>query len=232
MADQRAMNRVFADYARTIARQYDISDVLYRLADQAVDVLQIDGAGVSVVDAAGDLRFVSATDQRVVLIEESQIVLGEGPCQDAHARGRVVACPDLQADLRWPSYREVALGQGCRGVAGIPMAVHDRKVGALDLYSEHRRDWQRDVGFARILADMATGYILNALTLRETQRQAAQLEHALQSRVIIEQAKGVLAERHRIPTSEAFQRLRDRARRTRTSVHALARQVVEGQCDL
>lgn len=232
MADQNAMLRVFADYARTIARRYDISDVLYRVADQVVDVLGVDGAGVSVVTREGKLRFVSATDERVVRIEERQIADNQGPCQDAHALGQVVSSPDLTVEPRWPTYRQEALQQGCTAAAGIPMAVRDHKVGVLTLYSRSPRRWDDDLQPAQILADMATGYILNALILQQSERLAGQLQHALDSRVFVEQAKGVLAERHGLAPAEAFQRLRDRARRSRLSVHELAREVLDGRADL
>lgn len=233
MVDRAALIGVFADYAKTIARRYDIGDVLYRLTDQVVEVLGCDGAGVSVVDAADSLRFVTATDDRIVRIDEAQIDLGEGPCQQAHRTGEVVIARDLTAEGRWPGYTAQALEQGGRAVLGIPMAVDDRQVGALNVYNRRRRDWSdEDVRIAVLLADMATGYILNAMALDESQRTTQQLQHALQSRVVVEQAKGVLVERHQIDAADAFERLRGHSRQHRRRIHDIARAVVARELEL
>lgn len=233
MADQSALNRAFADYARTIARHYEVGDVLYRLTDQVVEILGVDGAGVSLADREEALQFVSATDQQVAKVEERQALVGEGPCHDAYIKGERVTSDDLTTDERWPSYTPVAIDQGLRAVAGIPMKVEEERIGALNLYSRVRLPWlDADLDVAQLLADMATGYIVNARNLTQTQKLASQLQHALESRVIIEQAKGIVAERHGIGTAEAFQLIRQHARRNNAKLHEVASAVIAGDLRL
>ena len=227
MADQTALIRAFADFARTIAKPYEIGDVLYRLTDQAVAVLDVDAAGVS-LDDAGELKFVTATDDRVVVIEERQVEVAEGPCYDAYRSADVVTSADLSAEERWPEYTPITLQQGCLSVAGIPMVAADTPIGALNLYRYSPGEWPADeLGIARVLADMASGYIINARTLSARDRLAAQLQHALSSRIIIEQAKGVLGERTRTSPEEAFNVMRSYARRNGRKLHDVAQEIVD-----
>jgi GAF domain-containing protein len=233
MADQSALKRAFADYARTIAGRYDIGDVLYRLTDQVTEVLGVDGAGVSLRDADATLQFVTASDETITRAERAQVEAQEGACHDAFASGQVVTVADLTAEQRWPTFRRRALDVGLRAVAGIPLRVEDQRIGALDVYSRTPREWPADdVADAQLLADMASGYIVNATRLTERERRAAQLQHALDSRVVIEQAKGIVAERHQIDPATAFHRLRVHARGHQARIHDVARAVVEGRLRL
>ncbi|HVL97803.1 MAG TPA: GAF and ANTAR domain-containing protein [Egibacteraceae bacterium] len=233
MADQSALNRAFADYARTIARRYEIGDALYRLTDQVVDILGVDGAGVSLADRDEVLQFVSATDEQVTIVEEHQAGTGEGPCHDAYMKGEQVTSTDLTVDTRWPVYTPVAVEQGLRAAAGIPMVVEGERIGALNLYTESAREWPTDeLEIAQLLADMATGYIVNARNLAESEKLASQLQHALDSRVVIEQAKGVVAERHGLSTADAFLRLRQHARSHSSRLHDVASAIIDGEMSL
>jgi GAF domain-containing protein len=228
MTDQQALLRAFADYARTLSAPYDIGDVLYRLTDHIVEVLDVAGAGVSLADADGGLRFVTATDEHIVHVEERQVTAGQGPCHDAFVSGDRVTSADLDAEERWPDYTPEALGQGCRAVAGIPMLAGDQRLGALNLYARQPREWPADeLDIAQVLADMASGYVVNARTLSEVERVNAQLQHALDSRMVIEQAKGILAERHGVHPAAGFDRLRAYARNRNRKVHDVARDVVD-----
>jgi GAF domain-containing protein len=228
LTDQSSLNQAFASYARTISRRYDIGEVLYQLTDQVVDVLGVDGAGVSLADRDGGLTFVTATDDRVTQVEEQQVEMGEGPCQDAHRSGDRVTAADLGVEQRWPRYAPGTLALGFRAVAGIPMLVEDHRVGALNLYARDAREWPADVlEVAQLLADMATGYILNARTLSASEALARQLQHALESRIVIEQAKGIVAERHGVATSVAFERIRAHARSSQRKLHDVAADLVQ-----
>ena len=233
MADQAALMRTFAEYARTISRRYDIGDVLYRLTDQVTDVLDIDGAGVSLAAADGSLQFVTATDDHIVHVEERQLHTGEGPCHDAFTSGARVTAADLRAEERWPAYTPFAVEQGCRAAAGLPLLVDDQRIGALNLYVYRPREWPADeLDTAEVLADMATGYIINARALSESEQLTGQLQRALDSRVVIEQAKGRLAERHDIDPAAAFQLLRKHARDHSRKVPDVARAVLDGSLQL
>lgn len=229
MADQSALKRAFADYARTIAGPYEIGDVLYRLTDQMVEVLGIDGAGVSLDDGSGGLQFITATDERTAQAERDQVEAGEGPCHDAFLSADRVTSSDLGSEQRWARYAPKALEAGMRAAGGIPMMAGGRCIGAVNIYTRHPREWPADeLEDAQLLADMATGYIINAGTLNEHRELATQLQHALDSRVVIEQAKGILAERHGLGTAAAFERLRRHARNNGRKVHDVARAIVDG----
>lgn len=232
MTDHSALIRVFSEYARTLSRRYDVGDVLYRLTDQVSEVLNVDGAGVFLSEGS-QLRFVTATDERIVRIEERQIVVGEGPCRDAYTNAAWATAADLAHESRWPGYAAIAVEHGCRAVAGIPMTAVESSVGALNLYACEPRHWTtEELEIAQVLADMATGYILNARTLTESEQLAEQLQHALDTRIVVEQAKGVLVERHGTDPATAFERLRRFARDRNTKVHDVARWIVQGSVEL
>lgn len=233
MVDQRALLAAFHDYSETLLRAFDAGDVLYRLTDQVMQVLGVDGAGVSVASGGGDLVFVAATDASVATVEAQQQAAGEGPCHQAYRTGDRVVVADLHDDHRWPEYREVAQAQGVRAVAGLPMPADERRIGALNLYHRAPRHWtDEELRVGQVLANMASGYIVNHRSLSESRKLASQLQHALDSRVVIEQAKGVIAGRTALSPEEAFDRLRRHARSNGTRLHALAQGIVDGEIDL
>lgn len=235
MVDEIALRVAFAEYADALLRRYDVGEVLYRLADQVVAVLQIDGAGVSLGVSADQLKVVSATGEAVTRIEDAQVHTQQGPCYQAYADGRAVTCRDLEDDDRWIEYRRTALDQDFRAVAGIPMPVGEdcARIGALNLYAAAPRQWtDDDLEVAQLLANVASGYIINSRHLDEQRTLAQQLQHALDSRVVIEQAKGVLAGRHGIDVAEAFDRLRRHSRDNQTRIHDEAQQVIDGDLQL
>lgn len=233
MVDQAALLRAFHGYARVLLGPYEIGTVLYQLTDQVVDLLGVDGAGVSLAHGDEQLTFVTATDANITAVEEAQVAGSQGPCHDAFRTGSVVVVEDLADESRWDEYRAFAVDHGVRAVAGIPMPVGDQRIGALNIYRRTAGPWaQDDLDAAQLLADMASGYILNATQLDESRTLTTQLQHALDSRVVVEQAKGVLAERHDLTVHQAFEILRDHARRTGTRIHTVCTRVVEGDLEL
>jgi len=135
---------------------------------------------------------------------------------------------DLTESTKWPQLTEAALGAGLVSVAGIPMTFDGRAVGSLNIYDDHVRDWtDQDTAAARVLADIATGYLVHASELDQARRVNEQLEAALESRLIIEQAKGVLAGERGITVDQAFAVLRKHARSRNAPMHAIAKAVVE-----
>lgn len=234
MVDHDALVDAFQDYSQVLLGPYEIGDVLYQLTDQAVEVLGVDGAGVSVAQDGDDrLTFVAATDASVATVEATQERGGEGPCHDAYRHGKQVTVTDLTMETRWPVYVQVATDEGCLSVAGLPMPLGGRRIGALNLYRRTRHDWHDDeLQVGQVLANMATGYILNHTELSDTRTVVDQLQRALDSRVIIEQAKGVVAASRRMNPDEAFDLLRNHARCTQTQLHDLCRHVVEATVKL
>ena len=165
---------------------------------------------------AGHLRFATALDERSSHLERVQENGQAGPCVDALRSGKAVAVADLEeAEHGWGAYGQAAREAGIAAVTGIPMLLNGEKIGTLNVYSNARRDWSEDdLDAARVLADIATSYIINASKLAKQRRINEQLQEALASRIVIEQAKGVLAAERGISIDEAFQRLRRHARAT------------------
>lgn len=232
--DHVALRRAMAAYAAAlVAGDYDVAEVLYQLSDECVGVLGLAGAGVSLRNADGELEFVTATDGRASRMESAQVRIGDGPCFHAFRTGCVVAVPDLHEDDRWPDHGEIARAVGYRGVAGVPMPVGRAPIGALNLYDSEGRCWTADeLDVAALLANMAAGYVLMARSLADSRTLTQQLQHALDSRVVVEQAKGMLAAQLTVDVNEAFERLRRHARRNRLRVRDVAREVVEGRLSL
>lgn len=227
MADYKLLATVLSEFAHTLVKQFAITDVLDDLAERVNQVLGIAGAGVSLQE--GDrLRFVTAVDERTTTLERIQERDQAGPCIDAWRSQQVLALPDLrQLGGRWPAYVEAALDARILSVAGIPMRVNGRAIGALDLYAEQPTEWAgEDLAAAGVLADVATSYVINASELDRQRQTSEQLQEALASRIVIEQAKGMLAAERGVSVDEAFEMLRRHARSHNTTLRAVATAVV------
>lgn len=228
MYDQLDLLRTLSAFTGDLVSDYDMEDMLERLAERVTAVLGLVGSGVS-LDVDGRLSFVSAVAGPVAQLERLQETLQRGPCVDSCYSGLPVAVGDVrEAEDRWGDYTQVALDLGIHAVAGIPMTLKGKGIGALNLYAAEVRDWSpEDVAAAQALADMATAYLANASRLQHQVDLSDQLARALSSRVVVEQAKGVLAEAAGIGVDEAFQRIRAWARNHNTPLHTVATQVVE-----
>lgn len=234
MVDRTALHRALTEFVRASVVGYGIGDMLYRLTDEVVTVLGCEGAGVSLGDATGSLRFVTATDDHIVRIEEEQVRDQQGPCHDAYKTGELVVVADLtDVKGRWPDYYEVASANGCRAVLGVPMGVGTTTFGALNVYQRQVHAWRdEELEVAQLLAEMASGYILNLRRLTTAQQSAGQLQAALDSRVVIEQAKGIIATRRDVDVATAFDLLRQHARDHNRKIHDVANEVISGDLDL
>jgi GAF domain-containing protein len=232
--DHGALRHVMSEYAAALVDgDDDVTEVLYRLANQCTAVLDVAGAGVSLRDAAGELECVTATDGRASRMEQEQLARSDGPSFHAHRAGRTVAVADLLDDPRWEDLRDIAHATGYRGVASLPMPVGRAPVGTLSVYDTEARDWtDADLEVATLLADLAAGFVLMARSLTDAHARSAQLQHALDSRVVVEQAKGMLAARLGIDIDEGFELLRAHARGHRVSVRDAASDVVAGRLEL
>jgi GAF domain-containing protein len=219
---------VLRHFASAMAHRYEVNDLLYELCDHAVQIFDATGAGVSVAAESDRLRFVVATTEQVRRIEQAQEDGQQGPCVTAFTIGRPVVVRELDEMSAWPSYRPAAEELGLHAVLGLPLTLGERRLGAMNVYNASPRDWDDDdLAAAQVLADMATASLLRAGELQETRRLSAQLTEALHSRVVIEQAKGMLARDHATSVDVAFERLRAYARRHQTSLRSVAQAVVE-----
>ena len=222
------LHDLLRSFAHKMAGGYDTTAVLHDLCDQVAQIFGVTGAGVALVDSAGDLRFVTATVERVVEIERTQEKLQEGPCYAALDTGNPKVVSDIAGSEQWPRYRPHAERLGLRSVLGVPLSIGDQRIGALNIYDAERREWaDEEVAASRVLADMAAAYVINATELEQSRRLATQLQEALDSRVVIEQAKGKLAGSEGISVDQAFNRLRRHARNNNASIRQVAQSVVE-----
>ncbi len=219
-------------FARALTGGYGIGDVLHNLTEEMAEVLNLAGAGVTLVDG-GQQRFVTAAVEAIATVERAQETWQRGPCIDAVASASPVAVADIaadDADERWPDYIVAAKTAGIQAVAGIPMLAEGAAIGAVNLYDSQPRDWSaEDLRVATIFASIATGYLVHASSARQQQRTSEQLQQALNTRLIIEQAKGVLATQRDIAVDDAFDRLRRYAREHGDRIHDVSRAVVSGE---
>lgn len=229
MVAKDKLNELLKTFARTLVTDYPVAEMLDRLCNEVVEILGCSGAGVMLEDEAGDLRFVAASDDTVREIETLQIELREGPCLHAYRTGDVVVIADLQTDRRFPAFSPRARGVGMASVQSFPLRADDQCIGALNMYSGKVANFGDDeIDAGRVLADVATTYILNCRTLEESYKLTGQLQKALDSRVVIEQAKGKLAEQLQVGVVEAFEVMRRYARNNGRKLHDVASEIVDG----
>jgi GAF domain-containing protein len=220
----------FATLADTLVADYDVVEMLQVLVDTCREVLDVTAVGLLLADPdAGNLDLVASTSEESRIVETLQLGAEAGPCVECFRTGRPVLVPDIEATGdRWAEFRASAAEQGFRGVFAIPMRLREQTIGALNLFrSETGQLNERDLRAAQALADVATIGILHERSFRANDILRDQLQGALNSRVAIEQAKGVLAHRHEIDMDEAFRMLRGYARSNRLPLAAVARGVVE-----
>jgi GAF domain-containing protein len=221
---------VFVALADSLVSGFDVVALFDDLAGACVELLDVTAAGLMLADSAGRLRVMASSDERSRLLELLEIQNDAGPCLDCYRGGQPVVAGDLTTeDGRWPTFAEEAVRVGFWAVYAVPMRLRDETIGALNLF--HRRPRAvSDAGLrlAQALADVATIGILQQRAVRRSADLADQLQVALNSRLVIEQAKGVLAEREQVEMSPAFEMLRKYARHTGRKLSEVAAAVVSG----
>jgi GAF domain-containing protein len=222
------VSAAFVKMTDTLVADYDVLDLLHALVEAAVDVLGATDAGLLLADPQGELQLLASTSERSELVEILQLRAGSGPCVEAYQSGTMVAVADIAAMTgRWPEFKAAALSQGFRSVHALPMRVHGRTIGAMGLFGDRPGSLSSDdAAIGQALVDVATISILQERTIRESALVNEQLQRALNSRVLIEQAKGVIAYTSQVSMEEAFRRLRSFARSHNESLHDTAEQVI------
>ncbi len=232
MREQR-LAEVFVELADTLVEEFDVVDFLQTLTERCVELIDTDAAGLMLDDQRGRLQVVAYTDESARLLELFELQKAEGPCLDCFATGRAIANVDLAASgSRWPVFTEAALGSGFAYSHALPLRLRRQVVGALNLFTVERTELTGDhLAVAQGMADIATIGLLHERALRDQVVLAEQLQTALHSRIVIEQAKGVLSARAGIGVSEAFTWMRTHARRTGQPLTAVAEAVVTASLD-
>ncbi len=221
------------ELADTMVDDFDVIEFLHRVAERCVELLDCGEAGVLLADAAGMLRVMASSSERSDALDLLQSQNEQGPCFECYQRGQAVFSQDLAADLgRWSMFAPAALQSGFSSVQALPMRVRGETVGALNLFrSDTGRLSERDMTVAQGMADIAAVALLQERAVRESDGVIAQLQGALSSRVVIEQAKGVLAERAQIGVDAAFARLRDYSRDQNHRLSDVAGALIDGRLD-
>lgn len=222
--------RTFVELADTLVDDFDMVELLTRLADRCVEVLDVDAAGIMLAGPDGDLRVVASSSDAMRMLELFELQADEGPCMECFATGEPVVNERLSASgHHWVSFSPRAFEAGFRSVHALPMRLRRQTLGALNLFrtTEGLLD-ETDVLAAQALADVATIALLQHRAASDAQMLNEQLTTALNSRIVIEQAKGMIAERTGADMGDAFSRLRNHARNHNLRLIDLARSIIDG----
>jgi transcriptional regulator with GAF, ATPase, and Fis domain len=228
--DGRLLSETFVELADIMVVGFDVIDFLHMLTDRSTQLLDVSAAGLLLADPRGELRVVAASSERARLLELFQIQNDQGPCLDCYRSGQPVAVADLRMEgRRWPRFAPAAREAGFASVQALPLRLRSQIIGALNLFRAAPGPFdQMDMRVGQALADVATISLLNERSLRRSETLNEQLQAALNSRVIIEQAKGKIAERLQLDMDQAFNVLRRYARTHNVRLSDLARAFVDG----
>jgi transcriptional regulator with GAF, ATPase, and Fis domain len=229
--NQQPASEAFVELADTLVDDFDVVEFLHMVTTRCALVLGVTAAGVLLTDQRGALRVVAASSEETRLLELLQSQTDRGPCPECFHTGRPIAVPDLSAARdRWPEFVAQAQKSGFRAVHAIPMRLRTDVIGALNLFTQEPGVLDpATLRLAQALADVATIGLLQARAIRHSEVLAEQLQTALNSRIVIEQAKGVIAERRGLDMDRSFDLLRRAARDHNRRLSELARAVVDGR---
>ncbi|MFF0816344.1 GAF and ANTAR domain-containing protein [Rhodococcus sp. NPDC003318] len=222
--------QALVELADTLVDDYDIADLLHMLVIRCVDLTGAVAAGLMLANQRGGLQVLASSTEQTRLLELFQLQVDEGPCLEAFGSGETVIVEDLSTEAqRWPRFTPEALAQGFRSVQALPLRLRKQTIGALNLFGDQVGVLApHDLKLARALADTATIGILHERAIRRAEVLTEQLQTALNNRITIEQAKGIIAHAGDLEMGQAFEVLRDHSRRTNTRLSAIAHDLVTG----
>lgn len=234
MNRERRLVGAFVAMADTLVDEFDVIDLLQGLVENCVELLSADAAGLLLADQRGGLQVIASSSEDSELLDLFQLQNDEGPCLDCYNEGAAVLVPDLAAaGDRWPRFVPEAQRRGFNGLHALPLRLRSETIGALNLFFiKAGSPLDEDVRVAQGLADVATIGILQDRTLSRSEALSEQLQGALNSRVVIEQAKGVLAERGGLDMETAFAKLLAYSRGSNLRLREVAASVVDGSIDM
>jgi GAF domain-containing protein len=230
MSREMRLARVFVELADTLVAEFDVIDFLHTLADRSVELLGADAAGLMLADQRGSLRLVASSAESARLLEVFELQNSEGPCLDCfHTGEQLVNLDDEVMSARWPNFWAETRQLGFKSAHALPLRLRDEVIGAINLFSRNGASLSpEDVAVGQAMADVATIGLLQERSVRERDVLAEQLQTALVSRVLIEQAKGVLAERAQVPVESAFTLMRAYARKYNRPLGRVAGEIING----
>ena len=222
--------QTFVELADSLVEGFDVADLLHTLAVRCVRIFPVDEAGIMVIDSDGELHAIASSSENALAMDLLEVQKEVGPCIEALETGKPVSVSDLQAESdRWPDYVAKASEFGLKSIDAIPLRLRDETVGALNLFClQSGGSAAEDLRVMRALADVATISLLQARALEEAEDTAGHLQIALDSRVAIEQAKGIVTENLGLEMSEGFERMRSYARNNNLMLTKVAQGIVDG----
>lgn len=234
MATREArMARTFVEVADTLVADFDVVDLHTLVVERCVEIFSVDAAGTMVAAADGQLRVMASTNEAAKALELFELQAQKGPCFDCYHSGEPLVNVDLSTpDGRFRDFAVAAAHHGFVTVHALPMRLRDEMIGALNLFQTTGDLEQVDIDAAQALADMATIAILHHRASINAQALHDQLDQALTSRIIIEQAKGMVAALDDLTMDEAFEKLRAYARRNNRLLADIALEVTDGSLAL
>lgn len=234
MVSPERLTDLFVEVSDTLVDEFDLIDFLHNLTDHAADVSGASSVGLMLADHNGKLHYMAASSDGAKYLELFQLQHSEGPCLDCYLGREPVAVPDLsEADGRWPAFAPRALEAGVRSVHAFPMRLRERVIGAFNVFGAEPGPLEPgDVRVVQAMAAVATIAILQERSIASAELLTEQLQGALNSRIVIEQAKGVISRDHDITVDQAFVALRAHARSNHLRLVDLAHDVVNRAVEL
>ncbi len=231
MSRELRLANVFVELADTLVAEFDVIDFLHTLADRSVELLGADAAGLMFADQRGNLRLVASSTESARLLEVFELQNSEGPCLDCfHTGEQLVNLDDATMQARWPNFWAETKELGFRSAHALPLRLRDEVIGAINLFGSTEASLSADdVAVGQAMADVATIGLLQERSVRQKEVLAEQLQSALVTRVLLEQAKGVFAERAQIPIDAAFTVMRTYARQNNRTLTKVATDIVNGE---
>ncbi len=225
---ERLLARAFVRLADTLADEFDVVEFLHGLSVDSVEIIGAEAASVMLADTHGGLRLVASSEERMRMLELFEIQSAQGPCLDAFGSGEAVQASAAESRSRWPIFAPRASAAGFRAMCAVPMRARTDTIGALNLFRGNDEPFtEAELEIARAMAQVATIALIQERAIRERGLLTGQLQAALRSRIVIEQAKGMLAEHLSTTVDEAFQLLNRYARDHNRRLTAVARDVID-----
>lgn len=221
------LNEAVREFTRTVLNPFDLDALLQQVTEKASSTLRARGTGIMLEGDDGELGFAAASNDLVREVELAQDRTGTGPCVEAFTTNEIVVVEDLCTDTRWDDYGERATQLGLRSVVGVPLNAWGQTIGVLNVYRGEPAAWsQMDLEACELLAAMAAGYILNASQMQAQHELSEHLQAALESRGVIERAKGIIMGREGVDAATAFESLRQASMKRNEKLRDVARQIV------
>lgn len=223
----RDVHQALHELGRLRFGEMRVEDAMHEIVQTTHTIFNVDGAGLMLADADHHLRNVAVSDERLGHLEDLQVRHQEGPCIAAFGDKAVVAAQDLTQDHRWPAFSDAAVARGIRAVLASPLPYNQDAVGVVAVLSEDRQPWSAEAELALLaFTDLAALLIASMMIGQQQSELATQLQSALNSRAVIEQAKGVLMGQQGLSAHAAYEQLRDQARAQRRKLVAVSADLV------